>query len=69
MATHFDYRCPCCQEVRLDIPGRIGHPPSLLCPECEVPMESYFGARKETIINFGERWYHDDIERFRFQNL
>lgn len=67
--THFDFRCPQCGEIALDIEGTIGHVPTIHCGNDGAPMERYFGQTSALWINYGERVYHDDIERFRFRNL
>jgi predicted nucleic acid-binding Zn ribbon protein len=68
-ATYFDFRCPHCLHIELNVAGVIGSVPLKMCEGCGTPMRRYFGQTSLPFINYGERPHHDDIERFRFQNL
>lgn len=67
--TRFDFRCHACSFMQLNVYGKVGQRPQLLCQQCGQPMSRYYGSTHDLLVNYGERSTHDDIERFRFQNL
>ena len=69
MTTFFDFRCPHCGRIVLNVAGVIGQVPEQTCEGCGTPLVRFFGQISMPRINYGERPHHDDIERFRFQNL
>lgn len=67
--TRFDFQCRPCSLFQLNVYGKVGQRPTLSCDHCGQPMTRYYGSTHELLVNYGERSTHDDIERFRFQNL